>query len=176
MRIQRTSQIITLSVVVLSVVTVASGVISLRYRTLQEQNYAARRTSTKMMQQLAGGSDRLTNSVRAYAATGDRRYYDDFLRELNVDRTREDAVEQLSRLELSPHERTLLNRAKANSDQLVGLERQAFAAVENKDNATAIALVHGAEYRAAKSSIMQPIAECQQSLDTRLTAQAEALS
>ena len=176
MRIQRTSQIITLCVAVLSVVTVACGVISLRYRTLQEKNYAARRTATKMMAQLAGGSDRLTNSVRAYAATGDRRYYDDFMRELNVDRTRDDAVEQLSRIELTPHERTLLTRAKSNSDQLVGLERRAFSAVENKDSATAISLVYGDEYRSAKSSIMQPIAECQQSLDTRLTAQAADLS
>ena len=46
MRIQRTSQVITVSVVFFSLLTVASAVVSLRYRTLQEANYAARRAAT----------------------------------------------------------------------------------------------------------------------------------
>src|SRR5262249_1060479 len=92
MRIQRTSQVITVGVMVLSALTILSGAISLHFRTQQEANYAARRVATKMMYQLAGGSDRLTNAVRGYAATADRRYYDDFQRELTVDRTRDRAV------------------------------------------------------------------------------------
>ena len=58
MRIQRTSQVITVSVVFFSLLTVASAVVSLRYRTLQEANYAARRAAT----------GRCGNSARA--ATG----------------------------------------------------------------------------------------------------------
>jgi signal transduction histidine kinase/CheY-like chemotaxis protein len=176
MRIQRTSRIITLSVVLLSLLTIACALVSLRYRTLQERNYATRRLATNMMTQLAGGSDRLTNAVRAYAVTGDRRYYDDFVRELKVDRTRDRAVEQLRQLELDPRERALLTRAKQNSDQLVSLEDRAFEAVQKGDNATAIGLVYGDEYRTAKASIMQPIAECRDLLDTRLTDQAEQLA
>src|SRR5688572_17167352 len=118
MRIQRTSRVITVSVIVLSLLTIACALVSHRYRTMQERNYAARRMSASMMAQLAGGSDRLTNAVRAYAATGDRRYYDDFVRELKVDRTRDHAVEQLRQLELDPRELALLTRAKQNSDQL----------------------------------------------------------
>jgi signal transduction histidine kinase/CheY-like chemotaxis protein len=176
MRIQRTSRIITVSVVVLSLLTIACAMVSLRYRTLQERNYAARRLASHMMMQLAGGSDRLTNAVRAYAVTGDRRYYDDFVRELKVDRTRDRAVEQLRQLELDPREIALLTRAKQNSDQLVSLEDRAFEAVKKGDNATAIGLVYGDEYQTAKASIMQPIAECRELLDTRLTDQAEQLA
>ena len=94
----------------------------------------------RALRQLGTGSDRLTNAVRAYAATGDRRYYDEFQRELNVDRTRDAAVEQLAQIDLTGDERSLLAQAKRNSDQLVGLERRAFDAVERKDYPAAIAL------------------------------------
>jgi hypothetical protein len=50
---------------------------------------------TGHIDQLAGGSDRLTNAVRAYAATGDRRYYDLFQKELTLDRSRDEAVAAL---------------------------------------------------------------------------------
>src|SRR5947199_5818344 len=100
MRIQRTSQLITAGVVVLSVLTIASGVVSLDYRARQERNYANRRVALNTIPQLALGSDRLTNAARAYATTGDPRYHDDFLRELNEDRTRDRAVEHLKQIEL----------------------------------------------------------------------------
>ena len=176
MRIQRTSQMITASVIFFSLLTVVSAIISLRYRTLQEANYAARRVASGALRQLGMGSDRLTTAVRAYAATGDRRDYDEFFRELNVDRTRDIAVEQLTQIELTPHERSLLTQAKQNSDRLVGLENRALEAAAKKDHAAALALVYGDEYRTAKAAIMEPIAECTRSLDVRLTGQAETLS
>ena len=40
MRIQRTSQVITSSIVVLSMLTIASALVSMHYRDLQERNYA----------------------------------------------------------------------------------------------------------------------------------------
>src|SRR3954466_15653142 len=101
MRIQRTSRGITVSVVFLSLVTIACALVALRYRSLQEQNYAARRVALNAAPQLALGSDRLTNAARAYAATGDRRYYDDFVHERDVDRTRERAIATLRELGLT---------------------------------------------------------------------------
>src|SRR5438270_10129111 len=125
MRIQRTSRIITASVVFLSLVTVACALVSLRYRKLQEQNYAARRVALTVAPQLAAGSDRLTNSARAYAATGDRRYYDDFVHERDVDRSRERAIEQLREIGLTSRELSLSTQAKSGSDRLVGVENRA---------------------------------------------------
>src|SRR5439155_632720 len=83
-------------------------------------------------------ADRLTLAVRAYAANGERRYYDTFERELNVDRNRDLAVEGLRQLGLSPAELQLINTAKRNSDNLVHLEDQAFAAVSSNDVRRAI--------------------------------------
>src|SRR4029079_795474 len=102
----------------------------------------------------------LTAAVRAYAATGDRRHYVAFQRELNVERNRDVAVDGLRQLNLTSEENDLLSRAKRNSDNLVRLENQAFAAVGSNDVTRAIQIVYGPEYERAKASIMEPIAEC----------------
>jgi len=163
-------------VAVLSAVTIAAGLISLRYRTLQERNYAERRIGLNMMPQLAAGSDRLTNSSRNFAATGDRRFREEFMRELYVDRTRDLAVVELQRIQLTPQELSLLKRAKAASDLLVGLETRAVEAVDQQDRPAALALVFGEEFRNSKASVVQAIADCRQSVDARLTDQALELA
>ena len=176
MRIQRTSQVLTASVVVLSTLSIVCALLSLYFRKVEERAYETRQQSLRFADQLAAGSDRLTAAVRAYAATGDRRYYEEFQRELNLDRTRDTAVEGLRQLQLTPHEQTLLEQAKRTSDQLVTLENRAFDAVELGDLPTAIGLVYGEEYRAAKATIMQLTAECRGLLETRLSREAKELA
>src|SRR3954451_16710678 len=176
MLIQRTSRVITVCVVFLSVLTVVCVLVAFEYRTMQERNYAARRIALNTIPRLAAGSDRLTNSARAYAATGDRRSYDDFVHERDVDRMSELAIEELRQLELTPREESLLAQAKRGSDSLVGIETQAFEAAGKGDTAAAIALVYGTEFKSTKAAIMNAIAECGQSLDVRLTDRAETLA
>src|SRR5215218_9097315 len=101
MLIQRTSRLITISVVFLSMLTVVCALVSFEYRTAQEENYADRRIALNVAPELARGSDRLTNSARAYAATGDRHHYDDFVRERDVDRSREKAIAALREIGLT---------------------------------------------------------------------------
>src|SRR5258705_370514 len=104
MRIQRTSQLITIIIIVLSVLAIGCGLLARYYLAIQEFAYEDRRTMFNDTELLAAGSDRLTSAVRAYAATGERRFYDAFERELNVDRTRDVAVEGLRQLGLLPAE------------------------------------------------------------------------
>src|SRR5436190_4793689 len=176
MRIQRTSQIITVVIIALSLLATVCAFVSRHYLVVQEQAYERRRKMFNYTEQLARGSDRLTGTVRAYAATGDRRHYDAFQRELTEDRNRDLAVEGLRQLGLAPQERELLTRAKRNSDNLVHLENQAFAAVASNDVTRAIQIVYGPEYENAKASIMGPIAECRQTLEQRLTSRASQLA
>ena len=176
MRIQRTSQLITIAIIALSVLAIACALVARSYRIIQERSYEDRRKMFNLTEQLAAGSDRLTSAVRAYAATGERRYYDAFERELNVDRTRDIAVEGLRQLGLLPTELQLIEKAKRNSDNLVHLENQAFAAVSSNDVRHAIQIVYGHEYETAKASIMGPIAECRRVLEQRLTARATDLA
>ena len=176
MRIKETSRLITVGVVILSAVTIACALVSRQFRTMQEAAYANRLEALRMADQLADGSDRLTAAVRAYAATGEHTYLDDFQRELKVDRSRDKAVERLSQIGLTTSELSLLTEAKRNSDSLVSLENRAFEAAGRKDFTIAIALVYGEQYRTAKGSIMQPISECRRSLETRLTTEAGNLA
>ena len=176
MRIRQTSRLITVGVISFFAVTIACALVARQFRTMQEAAYATRFEASRMADQLAAGSDRLTAAVRAYAATGDRRYLDEFRRELRVDRTRDKAVERLNQMGLTPQELSLLAEAKRNSDNLVSLENRAFDAASKKDFTTAIALVYGEQYREAKASIMQPIAECRTSLEKRLAEEAASLA
>src|SRR5215475_8915095 len=176
MRIQRTSQLITVAIIALSVLAIACALLARYYLAMQEQAYEDRRKMFNYTEQLAGGSDRLTSAVRAYAATGERRFYEAFERELNVDRTRDVAVEGLRQLGLLPSELQLIEKAKRNSDNLVHLENQAFAAVSSNDVRRAIQIVYSHEYETAKASIMGPIAECRRVLELRLTARATDLA
>lgn len=176
MKIKRTSQIITSLVIVLSLVAISLAMFARHYWIVSQKSYDARRKMFGFAEQLAAGSDRLTNAVRAYASTGNRHYYEAFERELKVDRNRDIAVEGLKNLGLSQAELQLITRAKENSDRLVSLENQAFAAVESNDETRAIQIVYGPEYLAAKDSIMQPIAQCRQAMEQRLTADATQLA
>lgn len=176
MRIKRTSQIITAFIIVLSLGAITCAVFA-RFSWLKSQQvYESRRQMFGFADQLARGSDRLTNDVRAYSSTGDRRYYDDFQKELKVDRNRDIAFEAMQRIGLTEEEQGLITRAKKNSDALVSLENQAFAAVENHDVPRAIQIVYGPEYVSAKASIMEPIADCRKLLEKRLTQEASDLA
>ena len=172
MKIKRTSRIITLVVIVLSLVAIGFALLARHYWIISQKNYEARRRMSAFSDQLAAGSDTLTNAVRAYAATGEKRYYDQFQQELKVNRNRDIAVEGLQKLGLTNTELELISRAKRNSDKLVTLENQAFAAVENQDFERAIKIVYGPEYISAKASIMEPIAECHRLMAQRFTSTA----
>ncbi|MGB6222491.1 response regulator [Haloferula sp.] len=176
MRIQRTSQIITASVIVLSALTIGCAFWSLKLRQLEEESYETRRESLELLDQLAAGSDRLTDAVRGYAATGDRRYLDAFQQELTVDRSRDKAQEELGNMRLTEIERALVLRAKDSSDQLVALENRSIEAVSRGDNAEAIALVFGDDYKEAKSAIMQPITDCRRLVVARISKEAKELA
>lgn len=74
MQIQRTSQVIIVVVIGLSLLAIGCALRSLYLRNLQQRAYETRIECMRMADQLAAGSDRLTAVVRAYAATGDRRW------------------------------------------------------------------------------------------------------
>jgi hypothetical protein len=167
---------ITLWVSFLSLATLASGLESQRLREQQERAYLVRQEALFQTELLGVGSDRLTSAVRGFAATGDRRYYDEFQYELHHERTRDRAVERLTRLGLTAYELDLLGRAKGNSDALVALEDQAFASVRAGRLPQAVSLVFGDEYREAKRGIMEPLAQCRASVQQRLSQDAEVLA
>jgi signal transduction histidine kinase/DNA-binding response OmpR family regulator/HPt (histidine-containing phosphotransfer) domain-containing protein len=123
------------------------------------------------LDQLRQGSDRLTADVRAYAATGDQRWRDDFDAEVTRDRNRNTAVEKLKALGLRGDEARLLENTLAKSTALISLEDQAFAAAAAKDFPRAIGLVYGEEYRTRKGAIIEGLDLFREKLTERLNAE-----
>jgi signal transduction histidine kinase/CheY-like chemotaxis protein/HPt (histidine-containing phosphotransfer) domain-containing protein/CHASE3 domain sensor protein len=174
-KIKHASQNITVAIVLFSLLAIISVELAWRSWRVAHEAQDVRQQALADMDRLAAGSDRLTGAVRAYAATGDPRHAAAFQQELNVDRNRDLAVDSLRSLGLTEDEQELLARAKRNSDGLVTLEDQAFAAVASGNTPEAVRIVYGPDYAAAKASIMEPIAECRRRLEERLTGNAAAL-
>lgn len=172
-RIRRTNWLITVGVCTLTLLTIGCALESLRLRELQERAYDRRQEALHWADQLGLGSDRLTNAVRAFAATGQEEYLRAFRHEEKEVGTRDLAVQRLIDLGLTPHEQQLLERSKSESDALINLENKAFAAT---DLQTRIGYVYGDEYREAKQNIMEPLAQCRESIRSRLTVEAETLA
>ena len=172
MRLQRASRIVTTLVALLSLASVVCVYVSGYFRHRQVTALNARTQSLLLSMQFAAGTDKLTAAVRGFAAAGDTRYRDVFLRELRVDRSRDHAVEVLQTFGLTREENELISRAKRSSDALIAQEEKAFEAAEDKDFTKAMGYVYGEEYLRAKAQIMDPLDEFRHQLDDRLAGQA----
>lgn len=113
--------------------------------------------ATLAAEMLQAGSDELTNSVRAFAATGDDRYRTAFDNELYISRSRDRAVERLNQLGLSPAEMAFIANAKRESDALLKVEEHIFAVGAQGKLREAVAIAFGDEYYAYKSRILESI-------------------
>lgn len=107
---------------------------------------SAQVNTTVALNQYRIASKTLTYDIQSYAVTGDQKYYDGYMQELNVDKNREQALETLQRCSLKEDEWTSLNQIASMSDQLVPLEQEAIAYVQAGDLAAAQACVFSAEY------------------------------
>jgi signal transduction histidine kinase/CheY-like chemotaxis protein len=161
---------------------------------------------------LRHSSDDLTRFARTYVVTGDPQYRDKYFTTLAIrngsaprpqgyERIYWDLLEPLrgqrhpdgspvsleqimSTLPYSDEERDMLDLSAGNSNELVGLEVEAFNAMEGKfrdgqgeftvqgepDQALAIRLLHSDEYHRAKHNIMLPIDAFMTQLDLRTQA------
>jgi two-component system sensor histidine kinase/response regulator len=172
MRLQKANRFVTILVASLSLTSVACVLVSGYFRHRQETALNARTRSLLLSNQLEAGSDKLTATVRGFAATGDPRYHDAFWWEVRIGRSRDRAEEGLQALALTPEENELVARAKRNSDALMALDEKAFEAAERKDLTKATGYIYGEEYLDAKASIMRPLDEFRRRLDERLASQA----
>lgn len=91
-------------------------------------------------------SKTLTYNIQSYAVTGEQEYYDGYMRELDVDQNREKAVETLKKCNITEEEWASLNEIASMSENLVPLETEAIAHVQEGDLEAAKACVFSAKY------------------------------
>ncbi len=108
--------------------------------------HSAQVNTTVALNQYRIASKTLTYDIQSYAVTGEQRYYDGYMKELNEDKNREKALAALKKCDLKESEWTSLNQIADMSNHLVPLEEQAIAHVQAGDLAAAQACVFSAEY------------------------------
>lgn len=113
------------------------------YVTLMQED---RLETNRFLEQYRLGSKALTYAVQAYAVTGDKKYYDNYMTELNVDKNRDIAWEGLEGNNITRKEWTEMEDIARLSNELVPLEELAMEAVASGDQELAISYVFGERY------------------------------
>lgn len=117
--------------------------------------HSAQLNTTVALNQYRVGSKTLTYNIQSYAVTGEQEYYDGYMKELNEDRNREQAVETLKDCDITEEEWESLNQIASMSENLVPLEQEAIAYVQEGDLEAAKACVFSAEYGDTVNKINQ---------------------
>lgn len=131
--------------------------------------------TTAALNQYRIGSKTLTSEVRSYAVTGDIKYYNGYMRELNENRNRDKAIAILQECGLTDEEWADLERISSMSNNLVPLEELAMESVQNGDLETAQASVFSEEYGDTVEQINSVTDETIESILARKDAELEKL-
>ena len=161
---------------IFAVITFFSLAMANYYRNNQVKILDVQLRSLLLSHQLSEGSDFLTNTVRSFAATGDSNYDKAYSTEVNVDRNRDKAVDGLRKLGATANELALIEKAKNNSDKLIGLETEAFTAGRSGNLQLARELTYGPLYLSEKAKIMDPIHQFQKDIELRLADEVKEIS
>jgi methyl-accepting chemotaxis protein len=92
------------------------------------------------------GSKALTYAVQSYAVSGDSKYYDDYMNELNVYQNRDKALAILEGLDIKDSEWDMINQISDLSNGLVPLEEAAMESVAAGDLQAAVDSVFSSQY------------------------------
>lgn len=141
-QLQKITQQTKIAVILGAVLLVISIVMNLLYTAVAEEELE----TTMALNQYRLGSKTLTSSVQSYAVTGDQKYYDAYMRELNEDQNRDKARAILEDNYITDEAWEKLNHIAEMSDGLVPLEENAMKEVADGDIQDAMEYVFGDEY------------------------------
>lgn len=132
--------------------------------------------STMYLNQYRMGSKTLTSEVQSYAVTGNQVYYDNYMRELNVDKNRDVAWDGLEENGLNEEEWAALEHIAEMSNGLVPLEEEAMELAAAGKTEEASALVFGEEYEATIQQINSETEECISTIQARMSRNQSVLN
>ncbi len=122
------------------------------------------------------GSSYLTNEVRAYAATGNREFYDNYWNEVNNLKNRDIGVAAMQEIGITADEQAMIDSMYALSNQLVPLEEQAMEQVQAGRQDAAINYVYGDEYSNSIAKINTLKESFLETLNARTLREVESLN
>ncbi len=140
----------------------------------EERLYVKRQIEFKQLGiDLKNSSDYLTDQARRYVQFGEKEFYDNYWKEVNEIKTRDNVVSRLQELGAPKEELDLIEQAKNNSDALITTEDTAMKAVKKGDLNQARKLMFDANYDKNKEQIMQPIRKFQETMNLRAEGETE---
>ncbi len=163
-------KIISLLKIILSVFSIMTLLVlsALVYSTINERNiYNDKEELISLGNELMSVSDFLTEQARYYAQTGQKEYFDAYLRETQIVKTREKVQVVLINKNAPLSEIELLNKAAELSFTLEKLELKAFDMISNDNLEGAIKLLFSEEYKQGKQPIVDTITAFQKSIQVR---------
>lgn len=137
---------------------------------------AERLESTMLLNQYRLGSKLLTSNVQSYAVTGEKAYYDAYMKELNEDKSRDAAWNGLKKNNIKQEEWAMLESIAEMSNGLVPLEEQAMEHAGKGELVEAMALVFGDSYEDTVEEINAKTDECIELIQERLENKSSTLN
>ncbi len=122
------------------------------------------------------GSSSLVQDVRAYAATGDKQYYDSYMDEVNTVKSREQGLAALQEIGITSQEQAMIDQMSSLSNNLVPLEQEAMNQVQSGQIDTALGYVYGSEYSSVISQINSLKENFLSALEERTQSHVNALT
>ncbi len=122
---------------------------------------------TMALNQYRLGSKTLSSSVQSYSVTGDEIYHQQYNKELNEDKNRENALEVLKSMDISSEEWVKLNEIVGLSDAMVPYEELAIKDVESGQLDKAQESVFGAKYENTITRIDELTEQVTDEIETR---------
>ena len=171
---ERLKQIVkeTYSVVIVGVVLLVVFVV---LSVMQNMVSAEQLESTMYLNQYRMGSKTLTSEVQSYAVTGDKTYYDNYMKELNTDKNRDIAWAELEKNDITSDEWAQLNAIAEMSNGLVPLEEEAMTLTGQGNLEEAMALVFGDTYESTIQKINSETDSCISAIQDRLDRKSNIL-
>lgn len=171
---ERLKQIVkeTYSVVIVGVVLLVVFVV---LSVMQNMVSAEQLESTMYLNQYRMGSKTLTSEVQSYAVTGDKTYYDNYMKELNIDNNRDIAWAELEKNDITSDEWAQLNAIAEMSNGLVPLEEEAMTLAGQGNLEEAMALVFGDTYESTIQKINSETDSCINAIQDRLDRKSNIL-
>jgi len=141
-RLQKINRQTRITVIIGAVLLAASMLMTLLYSAVAKEQLE----TTMALNQYRLGSKTLTSSVQSYAITGNQKYYNAYMKELNEDKNRDIAWAILQGNSITDDEWEKLNQIAQLSQSLVPLEEEAMAKAAQGDIESAVLYVFGDEY------------------------------
>ncbi len=156
-------------VLICGLATAASALLNNHLDTLNNEQFELYHAA----EEYRNASEYLTKEVRAYAVTGEQKYYDAYLNEINTLKSRETAIEKINKIGLFPEELSVLNEVQEIGVELKTIEDDSAALAKNGDLKSAYAILYSSEYEIYMEQLSAKLDEFENTIETRTKAEIE---